>query len=447
MIAKDLKPIPKYIIDKIRKIDEPKRLYGHIETTYYSYLTKFKKDLAQVTVACKMKDKQWFCKQVVVRPIHSDVCYVKDIEYSLFGYVTGWYKQGVSHTKARYDDDRWYDAQDKYYNVYSQVVNKSYALKVPKYKYCALNKYPYLDIVKYLRIYEEYPQAEYLVKMDLSQFATNKAILKQIGKDKNFRKWIVKNKKILQNKYGEYGFISSRIMLNAYKQDISILNAQKIDRQIKELNEDYVFRNSLKDIFSKDELVKFINYLKKQEINTSTYWDYVNACEYLELNMNEDKNRYPHNFKYWHDVRIDQYHTAKALKDEQERKELYTKFEQVANKYLALQRNLKDDFVVIIARSPQDLVNEGEILHHCVGRMNYDQKFAREESLIFFVRNKSNQQTPFVTLEYSLKNHKILQCYADHDTKPNEEVLNFVNKKWLPYANRKLRKIHTGLCA
>ena len=61
--------------------------------------------------------------------------------------------------------------------------------------------------------------------------------------------------------------------------------------------------------------------------------------------MNEDKNRYPHNFKYWHDMRIDQYHTAKALKDEQERKELYTKFEQVANKYLALQRNLKDDFI------------------------------------------------------------------------------------------------------
>ena len=157
--------------------------------------------------------------------------------------------------------------------------------------------------------------------------------------------------------------------------------------------------------------------------------------------MNEDKNRYPHNFKYWHDIRIDQYHTAKALKDEQERKELYTKFEQVANKYLALQRNLKDNFVVIIAKSPSELIHEGDFLHHCVGRMNYDQKFAREESLIFFVRNKTNQQTPFVTLEYSLKNHKVLQCYADHDTKPNDEVLDFVNKKWLHYANRKLKQL------
>ena len=90
---------------------------------------------------------------------------------------------------------------------------------------------------------------------------------------------------------------------------------------------------------------QFFHYIEKQNTNIASYLDYKDACEYLGLDMNEDKNRYPHNFKYWHDVRIDQYHTVKALKDEQERKELYTKFEQVANKYLALQRNLKDDFI------------------------------------------------------------------------------------------------------
>ena len=97
--------------------------------------------------------------------------------------------------------------------------------------------------------------------------------------------------------------------------------------------------------------------------------------------------------------------------------------------------------MIIIAKSPADLIKEGEILHHCVGRMGYDQKFAREETLIFFVRNKDAIETPFVTLEYSLKNHKILQCYADNDTKPTEQVLEFVNNKWLPYANKKIRKI------
>ena len=95
----------------------------------------------------------------------------------------------------------------------------------------------------------------------------------------------------------------------------------------------------------------------------------------------------------------------------------------------------------MIAKSPADLVKEGEILHHCVGRMGYDQKFARGESLIFFVRHKNDLETPFVTLEYSPTQHKVLQCYADNDTKPDDNVLDFVNKIWLPYANRKIKKI------
>ena len=96
---------------------------------------------------------------------------------------------------------------------------------------------------------------------------------------------------------------------------------------------------------------------------------------------------------------------------------------------------------MIIAKSPADLIVEGKTLNHCVGRMNYDQKFVREESLIFFVRNKNEPNKPFVTVEYSLENKKVLQCYGENDHKPNEDILKFVNKVWLPYANRKIKKV------
>ena len=157
--------------------------------------------------------------------------------------------------------------------------------------------------------------------------------------------------------------------------------------------------------------------------------------------MTKDRNKIPHNFAHWHDIRIDQYNTAKIKKDEEERLEFYKQFANIAEKYISLQSDKNENYAVIIAKSPADLIKEGEILHHCVGRMNYDQKFAREESLIFFVRNINDINTPFVTLEYSLSNHKILQCYGYADSKPQDEVLEFVNKKWLPYANRKIRKI------
>ena len=95
----------------------------------------------------------------------------------------------------------------------------------------------------------------------------------------------------------------------------------------------------------------------------------------------------------------------------------------------------------IIAHSPADLIREGEALHHCVGRMNYDRRFIREESLIFFVRKTKTPDVPLVTIEYSLKTHRILQCYGEHNHVPGEEVLHYVNKVWLPYANKAIKKL------
>lgn len=113
----------------------------------------------------------------------------------------------------------------------------------------------------------------------------------------------------------------------------------------------------------------------------------------------------------------------------------------MASKYLGLEYDKKSVYIAIIAQKPSDLTREGDELHHCVGRMGYDQKFAREESLIFFIRTKEEPDKPLATVEYSLKNHAVLQCYADHDSKPNEDILNFINNKWLPYANRKIKKL------
>ena len=441
MEEKDIKAIPKYIIRKIRKLDDKNRFVTDTGTRYYSYLTKINKDLARIIVACKVKDHQWFCKQVVVHTMHSDHCLVRDIDYSLFGYIVGWSKQILTYSHRRYDDGKWYKSDDKYYNVLCPIINKNYALKIDKYKYSAIDKYKYLDIIKYLKIYEKYPQAEYLVKLNLSQFATNKSILKQVGKDKNFRKWLIKSRDYLRNEYGQYPYISSKVMLYAYKNNISIALSQKLDMKTKELQEDYTFKYKISNIINKDEVITFINYLEKQETDCRSYADYLEACEELNLDMTIDKNRYPKDFKKWHDIRIDQYHTLKAIEDEEKRKELYEEFKKVANKYLPMQRVMNEDFVVIIAKSPADLIKEGEILNHCVGRMNYDQKFVREESLIFFVRNKNNPQKPFVTVEYSLQNKKILQCYAKNNRKPQSEVEQFINKKWLPYAKRKLKEV------
>ena len=157
--------------------------------------------------------------------------------------------------------------------------------------------------------------------------------------------------------------------------------------------------------------------------------------------MSEPKNRIPHDFMKWHDIRIDEYKTAKVKEKSEEQIKMIERFSAVAKKYIGLQFSGKGNYIVVIPKNPFDLVNEGNVLHHCVGSMNYDQKFIREDSLIFFVREKDNPQTPYVTLEYSPKNKLLLQCHGENNNKPNEETMDFINKKWLPYARKQLKQI------
>ena len=129
------------------------------------------------------------------------------------------------------------------------------------------------------------------------------------------------------------------------------------------------------------------------------------------------------------------------IQDKVKRKELYDKFALVAEKYLPLQKCENSVYLVLIAKSPAELVEEGASLHHCVGSYGYDQKFIREETLIFFIRDAAKPSVPLVTVEYSLRTKKILQCYADHNQTPSQEITDYVHKKWLPYAKRQLKKI------
>lgn len=430
----DTKPIPKNILNKIKKLDLQEYPKSNGNTRFYKYFTQYRKELCEVVVAVRNHYKNWYCKQVVVHGINTDKVYLQDIGLTMGFYKVGWYREGISKYPHWTDYDWGYN-DAKYFRINAPIINKEYISKLEKYKYSAVDLYKYTDILNYLKFYEKYPKCELLVKAGMSNLATSIQILRLCEKDKNFCKWLYKNKYKASSGY----YISS--IINAYKQNKDIEEVYNFEKFKKQFVQKDNFKN-LKAFLKHNETDKFLKYLIKQKTDGYSYEDYRNACQYLGIDMTIDKNRYPHDFKKWHDIRIDQYHTAKAEKDKQERKALYETFSKVAQKYISLERLLiKENYICIIAKSPQQLVYEGEQLNHCVGRMNYDQKFAREETLIFFIRNRLSPNTPLVTLEYSIKTHKVLQCYGDHDTKPSDEILNFVNKKWLPYANRKLRQI------
>ena len=435
MNVEKIKSVPKYIVERIRRYDKENLTCAPGHTRFYSYITKNDGELVKVTVAVRNHYKQWLYKQVAVHGLNSKKCFVKDmVFYYIAGYQVGWHEQGLQKSERWYESTAWGSSDDKYFDPFAPIVNREYLDKFPEYKYSAVNLYRGVDILKYLRFYNQYPQIEYLMKAGLCDYAFSTQILKKVGKDKRFCKWLMKNRaEIIQNGY----YVD--VILRSYKTGKSFAYLQSYKKCRMGLAKDSSL-NELRTFF-KNDLEKFVLYIRNQNANPYSYRDYLRACNYLGLDMSENKNRYPHDFKRWHDIRIDEYNTAKALKDEQERKALYDKFAAVASKYLGLEYDKKSVYIAIIAQKPSDLIHEGELLHHCVGRMGYDQKFAREESLIFFIRTKSKPDVPFVTIEYSPAQKRILQCYGDHDSKPTEEVINFVQKKWLPYANRKIKQL------
>ena len=441
MTAKDIRPIPNYIMKEIYKRDMKIEPWQTSIVRFYAYLTVWKKELVKVTVAVStIQNKHWVCKQVAVHGIHSPECYVRDMEYNYFcyGFRVGWYAEELQSQPKRFEDGKWYPAGANYYDPYAPLINRGVVGKFPEYKYSAYQLYNGRDIINYLRLYEQYPQTEYLLKLGLGAYAENRSLLKKIAKDKTFRKWFAQHKKELALPYG-----------NAYN-TTTILQAYKTGLPLKDVSH-FLFRKKqferksgtapIRELFHGWELKKYFDYIEKQNISDALYLDYLNACNHLGIDMTLKRNLFPKDFTYQHDLRIAQYAELKAIAEANQKQELMQRFCEVAEKYLPLQHNKRSTFICVIAKSPADLIREGELMHHCVGRMNYDVRFAREESLIFFVRMKEQPDKPLVTLEYSLKTHKVLRCYATHNTKPNEDVLHYVNKIWLPYANKALKQI------
>lgn len=448
MKIEKIKPIPKYILQLIKKAEEKNPYSDSGYVRYYSYFAKNDGELVEITVACKnrINSKRWRCKQVVVHGIHSEKCFLKDIVLHFMGnYSVGWFDEGLQKCRKWYESEDWGWQEDRYFYIRCPILNKQYLLKFPEYKYSVVQQYPFYDIFKYLRLYEKYPQAEMLIKFGLCEYATSVQILRKVGKNKAFRKWLIQKRKEIY--HGDY-YVST--VLLAYKMNKPLDVVQEFEQRKKAFCRDRDYK-PIRELF-RGKLEQFFSYIDEKHISPRLYLDYLNACNYLNLDMAQNKNRIPHDFQHWHDTRIEQYRTLKFIADEKERKvraekyvkeqaEKFKRFSAVAKKYLALQGCENESYEILIAKSPAELIEEGRALSHCVGGMGYDNKMIDERSLIFFVRKIDNLEIPFVTLEYSPKSKSVLQCYAYNNQRPDASVLDYVYNVWLPYANCKITNI------
>ena len=85
-----------------------------------------------------------------------------------------------------------------------------------------------------------------------------------------------------------------------------------------------------------------------------------------------------------------------------------------------------DRMVVIVLASLEDYKNEGKLQHHCVYSNAY---YGKKDSLVLSARMRDHPDKPVETVEISLKDGKILQCFGacNTHTEHHQEIIDLVN--------------------
>ncbi|MEG2289943.1 MAG: PcfJ domain-containing protein [Clostridium sp.] len=173
-------------------------------------------------------------------------------------------------------------------------------------------------------------------------------------------------------------------------------------------------------------LKKVYNYICKQRDTKrlqgyyniiSTYRDYIEDCNKLNMDLKDSHVLFPMNLVKAHEE------TIKRVKYK-ENKDLNQRFEKRYNEAYKKYYLEFENIFIRPARSAIELIREGEKLHHCVG--GYAERHAKGETTILFIRDKSKPRTPFFTVE--IKKNEIVQVRGKYNCRPEGEIAAFIEK-------------------
>ena len=357
----------------------------------------------------------------------------------------------------------WYDRN--FSGMYSYQSAKGFLyepslvnIKNSAFKYCAidtfLKRYPVADIDGYFRAYKRYPQLEYLVKMHLWGLA--EPLTRSFYNTNNMDMTAVKIEDML-------GILKKDIKyLAEYNGNITTLYICRLQKQTGQQFK-MIYRAWLDEILSVgysshrryeqliqiaghislkrviNQLAKYVGYTSPDELEgdyptsigprlnerAGKYLDYLQMRIELGYDLSNNVYSKPHD--------LDAAHQEMVLQaDERRIKEkgmtADKKYQQIPRlqKYLSKIYAYKDDrYQVVIPKTASDIIEEGHVLHHCVGGDNYLRAHDKQTSTILFLRHTEDPELRFVTIE--IRKSHIVQWYGAYDKKPEKDEVD----KWL----------------
>ena len=160
-------------------------------------------------------------------------------------------------------------------------------------------------------------------------------------------------------------------------------------------------------------------------------------CKQLDISF----DKAPKSLEKYHNTLMKE---KRILKDEQNNR----KIEEVSRKYAYLEKisemdeetkEYKDKYSIILPKSANDLIKEGQDMHHCVG--SYIEKMAEERSIILFLRLSIDLNTSYVTMEYNPITKSIIQIKSHYNEVATDDTIKYITK-WAEEKNILISNYH-----
>lgn len=328
-------------------------------------------------------------------------------------------------------------------------------LKNTVFRYSGLREYAEqvkkVDPIRYLQTYQKTPQVEMLTKMGLSKITEaiddgNTGIIvnasaKRLDALLGIR--AERTKKLIK----EEGNLRILRVLQIEKS----LNQHWTEEQVDHLAETGLDIAHIALAMKCMTIQKLLNRIEKyagcaygtncgratNEIQNTAimYLDYLAMRERRGYDLNNSVYQQPRNLGEAHTQM-----TAEINREEVEKRlrETEEKYPNIKKQYRSLRKEYcYEDATYLIrpARSAEEIVMEGRILHHCVGGDGYLSKHNEGKSYILMMRYQKEPETPYITIEINPEQKRIVQWYGEKDTKPDKERI----QSWLDNYLEKLK--------
>lgn len=157
----------------------------------------------------------------------------------------------------------------------------------------------------------------------------------------------------------------------------------------------------------------------------TTYFDYLAMRQQRGYDLHNTVYQCPRDLQAAHNAMVDEIDREKT---DQRKQEAAEKFPLIRKNYRKLRKQYfyeDEKYLIRPARSAEEIIDEGRMLHHCVGGNNYLTRHNEQKSIILMLRMQTKPEQPYITVE--IRENHIMQWYGAHDKKPDEENM----QRWL----------------